>query len=126
MLGRRRRRDEKAARDVAAFLRHEVALGRQALRIVNVYQRAARGSKAVVQVCGQDNVVDTWFWWYWAEPGSLVSVLPEVGWGPHTARSGVHYVGHEHAAVHSILGYVPSQDVIRADRHARRNTGRLC
>lgn len=73
---------------------------------------------------------DSWLWWYRAEVGSIVFVdatredwvggMPNVGYGPHTHRSGVRYVGTISASgVHLEI----RANIVRlADRHwARTN-----
>lgn len=112
-----RRRDRAAYERVAAACRSAEWRGWSVGRVVRVYQHAHRGSKAVLAINGI--VVDSWFWWYHVTPGSLVFVRTSSGWGPHSGRYGVHYVGEERGG-HGILGVVPAREVRRADRHARR------
>ena len=55
------------------------------IEVVQVYQRAQRGTKAVVVVDGIGQRHDAWFHGIAVRPApsSLWLVLPHTGWGPH-------------------------------------------
>jgi hypothetical protein len=92
MFGRVRR-DAAAAARVDHACAWAAGQGLHQLYVMGVYQHAHRGSKALVGVNGDQQVIDAWFWWHQVHPGELVFVRLSVGWGTHTSREGVHYIG---------------------------------
>ena len=115
-----RRRDAAAADRLTAATATARAYGLTPARVQRVYQRGHRGSKAVLYLVDHRAWVDAWFWWYQVDPGSIVFIRPGVGWGPHTQRDNVHYVGERDGHRHGVHGVVPRREVHRADRHYRR------
>ena len=71
-----------AARSQGAFL----------VQVVSVYQRARRGSKAMVVWCDTGIRQDTWFWYWTAPVGAYVLVRGASGFGPHNQNPNVLYV----------------------------------
>ncbi|MFB9905085.1 hypothetical protein [Allokutzneria oryzae] len=65
--------------------------GLHVVRMASVYQRARRGSKAVI-VWGTGYQQDTWFAGNWPVPGSILMIRGTVGWGPHNNNPNVFYV----------------------------------
>jgi hypothetical protein len=65
---------------------------------------------------------DAFFWWMHSiHPGQMLSVHMSQGWGPHTQRSDVLWIGSEHdLAGTGIGGAVPAADVRRWARHHAR------
>jgi hypothetical protein len=119
-------RDRRAGRDAQAYaalgaMRERVARlpGGEVVFVQFVYQHARRGTKAVVRLDSTGEQRDAWFWWSRVRPGQMAAVQVSTGWGPHTQRDGVLYVGGEQAgsAIHELMS---SRDVIRAGRHYER------
>lgn len=117
------RRDADAA---AAWVRFHQTATEHGLRILyvnSVQQRARHGSKAWVCLYGDGTGVrrDAWFWWRDVQQGSVVAVRLSQGWGPHTKREGVLYIGTREspaqAGVHATFG---ARELARAQRHFRR------
>jgi hypothetical protein len=87
-------RDATAAQSWAEFHRYATGNGWFLLYVQNVYQHAHRGSKAIVSIYGDAGVSrDAWFWWEQVQRGSVVAVSLSQGWGPHTGRDDVLYIG---------------------------------
>jgi len=60
--------------------------------VEQVYQRARRGSKAVIIWHATGQRQDTWFWYFLAEPGSTLLVSGATAYGPHNHNPYVLYV----------------------------------
>jgi hypothetical protein len=116
----RRRRDARAyavvgeTRDFAARLP-----GSEVLFVQSVYQEAWRGTKAVVYLERSGQVRDAWFWWDRVHPGQMALVQASTGYGPHTPREDVLYVGSERtgSGIHRVIS---KRDVKHARRHYKR------
>src|SRR5688500_9038137 len=95
LRARRRAADERAAellaelRAAAQSTPHEYVV-----YVTSVYQRARRGTKAMVEVEGV-GTRDAWFWWSTVTPGQMLLVGAKRDWGPHSHRRDVFYVGTE-------------------------------
>ncbi|MFC1408457.1 hypothetical protein ACEZCY_04080 [Streptacidiphilus sp. N1-12] len=77
--------------------------GAELVRVVRVYQRAARGSKALVAWATGGAQQDAWFW-FWAVPvGAHVLVRSTIGYGPHNRNPSVLYVRQE-----DVLAWAPA------------------
>lgn len=85
------------------------AQGLVPVTVLRVYQVARRGSKAVLLFPGGQQV-DAWFWWFTVTPGSFVMIAPAVGYGSHTHRDGVHYVGSKDGG-HGVAAVMHPRDV---------------
>ena len=118
-------RDAAAAAAWSQFHRYATANGWSMLYIQNVYQHAHRGSKAMVSIYGDAVGAsrDAWFWWENVQRGSVVAVGLSEGWGPHTRRDDVLYIGNGDPApqsgVHATFG---ARELVRAQRHFRRQS----
>jgi hypothetical protein len=116
-------RDAAAAQAWGQFHRNATGHGLSMLYIEDVYQHAHRGSKAMVSIYGDGAGVsrDAWFWWEHVRRGSVVAVRLSQGWGPHTRRDDVLYVGNggpaRQSGVHATFG---ARELVRARRHFRR------
>lgn len=77
------------------------------VKVRRVYQRARRGSKAIIVLPDGDKV-DAWFWWYTPQAGSVVYVKPSVGYGEHEGLDNVHYVGTPYR--HGVIGTLRAGD----------------
>lgn|ERR1700722_3154672 len=89
------------------------------LGIDSVYLNGRTGSKAIVYLFGQPGYRrDAWFWHARVQLGSVVAVHLSQGWGPHTGRDDVLYVGSEHRGS-GIYAVVDAQAVKRVLRHSR-------
>lgn len=118
------KRDAAAAQAWAAFHQYATNYGWSLLYIQNVYQHAHRGSKALVSIYGDPTSAsrDTWFWWHQVQPGSVVAVHLNQGWGPHTCRDDVLYIGNNAPTPQSgIYATFSTQELTRAQRHFRRH-----
>ena len=115
-----KKRDAEAAQRWEAFASWAAENGLTLLQIERVYQTARRGTKAHVYKFGTTWRRDGWFWWTRVIPGSVVAVVVSQGWGPHTNKSDVLFVGGEHSG-HGIEGTFDRKSLARARRHWRRN-----
>ena len=61
-------------------------------RVSHVYQRAHRGSKAVILWAASGRRQDTWFWYFSPAAGSTLLISGVVGFGPHNQNPNVFYV----------------------------------
>ncbi|MEE4544675.1 hypothetical protein V2S66_22190 [Streptomyces sp. V4-01] len=66
--------------------------GFRMLQVIQVYQRARFGSKAIIVWCDSGLQQDTWFEGWQAMPGAYMLVRPNSGWGPHNRNPAVLYV----------------------------------
>jgi hypothetical protein len=87
------------------------------VHVQQVYQYAQRGTKAIVRDDASGYVSDAWFWWERVAPGQAVAVHASRGWGPHTGRNNVLYVGQEGNRISGVLEILSSGTVARAGRH---------
>jgi hypothetical protein len=86
------------------------------IRVQRVYQRARRGTKAVVEL-PDGRLQDAWFWGSSPRTGQVLMVRSEVYWGSHN-QNHVLYVGTE-GGDPGIAGEIPA-----AAWHAHRRRGR--
>lgn len=119
MFGFRRRGDAKAAAEIARFWDFARNNNLEVLRVEHVYQTGRRGTKAMTSLVRTGERVDTWFWWDRVVPDRLVAVDVGVGWGSHTHRQNVHYVGREFGGT-GIASTARGDQWRRAQRHHRR------
>jgi len=112
-------RDAAAGQSWAQFHHHAVSNGWTLLHIHSVYMHGNRGSKALVSIYGDAHGArrDSWFWWHQVQPGSVVAVsgLSE-GWGPHTDRDDVLYIGDEFSRRDSVQATFGARELVRAQR----------
>ena len=94
--------------------------GVEMIFVRQVYQYAQRGTKAVVAFDTTAEHRDAWFWWSRVNPGQMAAVRISTGWGPHTQRDGVVYVGSELTGS-GICEVLSARDVTRARRHYERS-----
>ncbi|MFK4299627.1 hypothetical protein ABH924_004812 [Arthrobacter sp. GAS37] len=91
-------------RDAAASAR---ANGLRLVRIRTIYQVAQRGTKCLVE--NEDgSIQDVWFWFYFPHIGQVLVVDGGTGYGQHTHRDGVLYIG-SHSGQHGVHGQIPPQ-----------------
>lgn len=118
---RRARRDAGTAAWVDEQRANAYASGGQALMILQVYQQSRRGMKVYVQLDGQPWTRDAFFWWVIVTAGSMVLVRASTGWGPHTNRDDVLWIGSKNLpAGTGIFAVIVPGDVKRWSRHYRR------
>jgi hypothetical protein len=88
-------RDAAAARVWEEFHRYATAQHLDVLFIHDVYRRAQTGSKAHVSIYNDHSGAtrDAWFWRTQVRKGSVVAVRLDEGWGPHTQRDDVLFIG---------------------------------
>ncbi|WP_162958395.1 hypothetical protein [Nocardia yunnanensis] len=113
---RRRRRDARAAQELAAFQSLAAVNGAAIIAVDSVYQVGRRGSKARVRANGLPFQRDAWFWWTRVRPGTLAAVYMSEGWGSHTGREDVLYIGTRSAP--GVLAVLDGRTCARAARHA--------
>ena len=119
LRSRRRAADERAAelleelRAAARSTPHEYVV-----YVTSVYQRARRGTKAMVEVEGV-GTRDAWFWRSTVTPGQMLLVSAHRNWGAHSHRRDVFYVGTDSGptGVHRVMS---AKTARRAARHLRR------
>ncbi|WP_127153409.1 hypothetical protein [Streptomyces lydicus] len=85
--------------------------GAHLVQVVQVYQRARRGSKAVISWCDTGLRQDAWFWNWHVPPGAYLLVSGQSGYGPHNRNPSVLHV-HQHQ-VHT---WAPAQAARAAQR----------
>lgn len=117
-------RDAAAAHSWANFHHYAVLVnGWQLLYVHTRYEEWGRGSKAHVSLYGDpaSAVRDSWFWWHRVQPGSVVAVQGfGQGWGSHTGKDGVLYIGNEHTHQSGVHATFSAQELNRARRHWNR------
>lgn len=64
------RRDARAAAKWVRFAEHAACEGLTIVHIVDVYQLARNGTKAVITAYGDPQAHDAWFWWDRVETGT--------------------------------------------------------
>lgn len=107
-----------AAQRWGQFHQYATANQLQLLYIDSDYQHARQGSKAVVYEYGNPAVKrDAWFWWEQVHRGSVVAVRHSQGWGPHTHRDNVLYIGDGPTRHSGIHGALDAKTLARARRH---------
>ena len=116
-------RDAAAAHAWANFHASSTTNRWQLLYIHDVYEDWDRGSKAHVSIYGDPSsgIRDSWFWWHHVQPKSVVAVnrIGE-GWGAHTGKDGVLYIGDEHAHRSGVQATFAAAELARARRHWSR------
>lgn len=117
------RRDARAAAKWVRFAEHAVRERLTIVHIVDVCQLARNGTKAVITVYGDPQARDAWFWWDSVETGTTLAVAFSSGYGPHSHRDGVIFVGDQTAGpgVHDRLS---AKILARARRHQLRSQAR--
>lgn len=113
------RRDERAAAKWARFADHAARNGLSIVTVGAVYQYARNGTKAVINIQGEPYDRDAWFWWTTVDSGSALAVSLSTGYGPHTHRDGVVYVGSQYGGT-GVYDRLSAKTLVRANRHHRR------
>lgn len=118
-------RDAAAAQDWLALRRDADAHHLTVLYIHDVYEHDRRGSKAYVSFYNGDTMAerrDAWFWWPWVQNGSVVAVsIINEGWGPHSNRPDVLYIGDPHIGQTGIDARIDTRTFNRARRHLSKS-----
>jgi hypothetical protein len=83
--------------------------------IVTVYQRARRGTKAVIMWLETGREQDAWFAANWPSAGSVALVRGSTGWGPHNQNPDVFYVQPS-----QVLDLLPPGTPEAVERHRAR------
>lgn len=115
-----RRRDARGYAILSEMRDYVASLQRgEIVWVESVYQKGRRGTKAIVYLERTEERRDVWFWWSHVEPGEIAAVEASVGYGPHTLRDDVLYIGGEHtgSGIHHVMSAL---DVKRARRHLKR------
>ena len=113
------RRNARAAAKWVRFAEHAAHDGLTIVHVVDAYQIARNGTKAVITVYGDHRARDAWFWWERVETGTTLAVTFSSGYGPHSHRDGVIFIGDQAygSGVHHRLS---SKVLARAQRHQIR------
>ncbi|MFH9351154.1 hypothetical protein [Kitasatospora sp. NPDC017646] len=86
------RRDAQLAAQWDTLQRQRATGTGHLLHVTQVYQRARRGSKAVITWCDTGLQQDAWFWNWHVPPGAYLLVSASSGYGPHSHNPHVLYV----------------------------------
>lgn len=116
-------RDAAAAHAWANFHTYTATNRWQLLYIHDVYEDWNNGSKAHVSIYDDANSGrrDSWFWWHHVQPRSVVAVNRiGAGWGSHTGKNGVLYIGDEHSHRSGVQATFSAAELARARRHWSR------
>jgi len=89
--------------------------GAAVVQVSNAYQRAQRGTKAIVVWTATGYQQDAWFAGSHPMPGSFLLVRGRIGWGPHNGNPEVLYV-----EPHEVLYRLPPDTGRAYERHHRR------
>ncbi|MER7106892.1 hypothetical protein [Streptomyces sp. NPDC000229] len=109
----RRRRNAALAAQWHSLQQQRTAGNGHLLQVTQVYQRARRGSKAVITWCDTGLRQDAWFWNWHVPPGAYLLVNATSGYGPHSRNPHVLYV---HPT--DVQSWVPAQAARAAQRRA--------
>lgn len=111
-------RDAAAAQQWAQFYHYALSRRMQLLCVDDDYQHARQGSKALVYLYGAPTFKrDAWFWWEQVAKGSIVAVQASQGWGPHTQRDNVLYIGDGPSHSSGVHAVIDAKTLARARRH---------
>ena len=112
-------RDADAAQTWARFHQYAAANHLHLLYIEHDYQHAQQGSKAFVSIYDDPTRTtrDAWFWWTQVQKGSVVAVRLSQGWGPHTNRDDVLYIGAGPTRQSGIYASLDAKILTRARRY---------
>lgn len=113
------RRDRRAAAEWSRFASHAAHYDLAIVTVVEVYQLAHHGTKALVILHGEPLFRDAWFWWDRVRAGTTVAVALSSGYGPHTHRDGVIYIGGQESGS-GVYDSVSARTLRHAQRHHRR------
>ncbi|MDI5971912.1 hypothetical protein POF50_021680 [Streptomyces sp. SL13] len=92
--GLRRRKEYLAAQwhQLQAAVAHGRSEGAHLLQVVQVYQKARTGSKAIITWCDSGQQQDAWFANQYVADGQFLLVRAASGYGPHTGNPNVLFV----------------------------------
>ncbi|NNH72940.1 hypothetical protein HLB23_24285 [Nocardia uniformis] len=107
--------DAQAAAEWSRFWEYANWNNLQILSVDIVYHFARQGTKALVRLHNTEYLRDAWFWGLHVQPQSVVAVQASVGWGPHTNRHDVLYIGDRYAP--GVYAVVAPATVAAARRH---------
>lgn len=114
-----RRKDSRLAAQWQQLQIHQAHSQDAAIAVVqSVYQRARRGTKAVIRWQETGYQQDTWFKGWHPEAGSWLLLRGSTGWGPHNRNPHVFYVNPG-----DLVYAAPRGARAAADRQARRGVG---
>ncbi len=114
------RRDARAAARWVRFAEHAADNRLTIVHVIGVYQLAWNGTKAIIAVYGDPQARDAWFWWDTVERGATLAVATSSGYGPHTQRDDVVFVGGQTAGS-GVYDRLSSKVLARAQRHQIRS-----
>lgn len=116
-VGRQDRSDAAAVQQWIALHDYAVTHGLRLLYVQRVYKRHPNGCKAQVSIYGDNGSTmrDAWFWRTQVAPGSVVAGTVSEGWGPHTRRSDVLFIGSQDLP--GVYATLDAATVRRAQRH---------
>lgn len=117
IISRRSRRIERDRRlaELWDWMQQQDGVPGQGLaRVVRVYQRARRGSKAIIEWADKSRQ-DAWFYTWYPSQGSYVVIVGRVGYGPHNGDPNVVYVDQN-----GVIGSAPAETPAAWRRHRAR------
>ena len=121
LFGGSARKDEQAAGVVTALrvrVSSDPSLGMA--RVTGIQQDGRRGMKAWISLDPAGEIRDSFFWHvHDLSVGDVVVIRSSVGFGPHTRRDDVIFIGSERGGP-GVLDRIPARTVQRAARHDRR------
>lgn len=117
------RRDARAAAKWIRFAEHAAHHGLTIVHVVDVYLLDRTGTKAVITVIGTPEERDAWFWWDRVEIGTTLAVAFSSGYGPHTGRGDVIFIGGQ-ATGSGVHDRLSPKILDRAQRHQIRSEAR--
>ncbi|MEU6850325.1 hypothetical protein ABZ901_10395 [Actinacidiphila alni] len=107
---RRQLEQERLAASWEALIRERDSArseGAHLVQVLSVYQRAQRGSKAVVRWCDTGATQDAWFWGRHVPPGAYLLLRGHTAFGPHNHNPDVLYV-HPHEVLRQLPAHAPA------------------
>jgi hypothetical protein len=119
---RRRKRDAELARLWEWATSSPYGQGWHLVFVQRVYQRARRGSKAVIVWCSTGQEQDTWFAGWHAPVGVYVLLTGGIGYGPHTRNPKVLFV--EPGEVRHVIPAGAPRAWQRNERRIQKRAGR--
>jgi hypothetical protein len=116
-------RKARADARTAGFIDEELAAalrsGHHSVFVADPYQPCHQGTKAYVYVDGEAERRDAFFWHTQVHVGALYVVSFSAGYGPHSGRYNVLYIGERHQEP-PIVAYFTARQVARYCRHNDR------
>ena len=125
-LTKRRMCDQITADKVDAWMHSAREFGHHRVFISSIQLGSRRGTKAWILVDDDPTPRDSFFWWHRLMPGQLLIAAISSGYGPHTRRTDVIYIGREdYPAAQWIYAVITPGELKRWRRHHVRARRRV-